>query len=62
MWLIDVTRCLAIMKEQMSNFNFMCAKSILPAQNGIVVHTTYHTVIWVQTDGTIIERGEEEND
>jgi hypothetical protein len=44
------------MKEQMCDFNFVCAKSISPAQNGIVVYTTYHTAIWVQTDGTIEER------
>jgi hypothetical protein len=56
MWLTDVSRCLAIMKEKMCDFNFVCAKSILPAQNGIVVFTTYHTAIWVQTDGTIDER------
>ena len=59
MWLTDVSKCLAIMKEQMCDFNFICVKSILPAHNGIVVHTTYHTAIWVQTDGTIEEREEQ---
>ena len=56
MWLQDLEKALAKMREEMCDFNFICVEKITPAwDSGIVFKTTYHTYIKVDRDGTIRE-------
>lgn len=61
MWLQDVEKAIAKMREEMPNFNFICVESIKPsADSGIVFKTTYHTFIKVYLNGVIEEKKEGE--
>ena len=56
MWLSDVEKAIAKMREEMCDFNFICVESIKPsADGGIVFKTTYHTYIKVYRNGVIKE-------
>ena len=59
MWLQDVEKAIAKMREEMPNFNFICIESIKPSANGgTVFKTTYHTFIKVYPNGVIEEKKE----
>jgi hypothetical protein len=62
MWLQDLEKALAKLKEQYGiNFNFICVEKITPsADGGIVFKTTYHTYIKWFPNGEIRERKEED--
>ena len=58
MWLQDLEKALAKLREQY-NFSFICVESITPAADGgIVFKTTYHTYIKWFPNGEIRERNE----
>lgn len=58
MWLQDLEKALAKMREQY-DFNMFCIESITPAADGgIVFKTTYHTYIKWFPNGEIRERHE----
>ena len=56
MWLSDLEKALAKMREEMCDFNFICIKKITPAVDGIVFETTYDTYIKVYRNGVIEEK------
>ena len=58
MWLQDLEKALARLKEKF-DYNFICVEKITPcADGGIVFKTTHHTYIkWFPND-EIIERNE----
>lgn len=61
MWLQDVEKAIAKMREEMCDFNFICVESIKPsADGGVVFKTTYHTFIKVYRNGVIEEKEEGE--
>ena len=56
MWLQDVEKAIAKMREEMCDFNFICVESIKPSADGsIVFKTTYFTYIKVYRNGVIEE-------
>ena len=58
MWLQDLEKALARLKEE-RGYNFICVEKITPcADGGIVFKTTYHTYIKWFPNGEIIEREE----
>lgn len=58
MWLQDLEKALAKLKEQY-DYNFICVEKITPSvDGGIVFKTTNHTYIKWFSDGTVIEREE----
>ena len=60
MWLQDLEKALARLKEE-CDYNFICVEKITPsADGGIVFKTTYHTYIKWFPNGEIEERKEEE--
>ena len=61
MWLTDLEKALAYLREKKDNFNEIVVKKITPAADGgIVFETTYHTFIKVYRNGVITERGEKD--
>lgn len=61
MWLQDLEKALAKMREEMCDFNFVNVEKITPAADGgIVFKTTYHTYIKWFPNGEIVERKEED--
>ena len=59
MWLSDLEKALAKMREEMCDFNFICIEKITPAWDGsIVFKTTHHTYIKVHRNGVIEEKQE----
>ena len=61
MWLQDVEKTIAKMREEMPNFNLVYVESIKPsADGGVVFKTTYHTYIKVYRNGAIEEKKEDE--
>ena len=59
MWLQDLEKALAAMREEMCDFNFISVEKITPAADGgIVFKTTYHTYIKWFPNGEIVERKE----
>ena len=61
MWLQDVEKAIAKMREEMPNFNLIYVESIKPsADGGVVFKTTYHTYIKVYRNGVIEEKKEDE--
>ena len=61
MWLGDLEKALAKMREEMCDFNFIYVEKITPsADGGIVFKTTYHTYIKVYRNGLIEEEQEGE--
>lgn len=58
MWLQDLEKALARLKEE-CDYNFICVEKITPsADGGIVFKTTYHTYIKWFPNGEIVERKE----
>lgn len=56
MWLQDLEKALAYLREKKDNFNEIVIEKITPAwDGGIVFKTTYHTYIKVDRNGTIRE-------
>ena len=54
MWLQDVEKAIAKMREEMPNFNLIYVESIKPsADGGVLFKTTYHTYIKVYRNGVI---------
>ena len=59
MWLSDLEKAIAYLREKRDDFNLMCIKEITPTWDGnIVFHTTHHTYIKVYRNGTIEEKQE----
>lgn len=57
MWLQDLEKALAKMKEEVKDFNLICVEKIIPcADGGIMFKTSNHTHIKWFPDGRIIER------
>ena len=56
MWLTDLEKALAYLREKKDNFNEIVIEKITPAwDGGIVFKTTYHTSIKVDRNGAIRE-------
>jgi hypothetical protein len=56
MWLQDLEKALARLKEE-CDYNFICVEKIAPAADGgIVFETTYNTYVKWFPDGTITEK------
>ena len=61
MWLNDLEKAIAKLREERCDFNFICVENVKPsADGGVVFKTTYFTYIKVFRDGTIIEKKEDE--
>lgn len=61
MWLQDLEKALARLKEE-CDYNFICIESVKPSADGsIVFKTTYFTYIKVYRNGIIEEYDEEGN-
>lgn len=59
MWLTDLEKALAYLREKKDNFNEIVVEKITPsADGGVVFKTTYHTYIKVYRNGVIEERQE----
>lgn len=61
MWLNDLEKAIAKLREERCDFNFICVEKVTPAADGgVVFKTTYHTYIKVYRNGAIEERDEKE--
>lgn len=61
MWLQDLEKALAKLREERPDFKLLCVDSITPCwDGGIVFKTTYHTYIKVCRNGVITERKEKD--
>lgn len=59
MWLTDIEKAIAHMREEMCDFNFICIEKILAMPDGVAFKTTYHTIIKVYRNGIIEEEKDE---
>lgn len=56
MWLQDLEKALAILREKRDNFNIMCVDRIIPIWGGgITFYTSNFTIIKVYSNGVIEE-------
>lgn len=54
MWLVDVVKILNKMKES-GKYDELVIERMFPAQDGIIMHTSYHTIIYAHSDGRVEE-------
>ena len=53
MWLADVKKLTALLHER--GYEDLIVEKIVPAQNGIAIYTTYHTILYIHHNGFIQE-------
>lgn len=54
MWFTDVVKILNKMNES-GKYNNLVIERMFPAQDGIIMHTSYHTIIYAHHDGRVEE-------
>lgn len=54
MWFIDVVKILNKMNES-GKYNNLVIERMFPAQDGVIMHTSYHTIIYAHRDGRVEE-------
>lgn len=59
MWLTDVKKLTTLLYDR--GYTDLVMEKIVPAQDGILIYTTYHTILYVHHNGFIqeFERGDE---
>lgn len=54
MWLSDIVRILSSMKDS-GKYKDLVIERMFPAQDGIIMHTSHHTIIYAHNDGRVEE-------
>ena len=54
MWFTDVVKILNKMNES-GKYNNLVIERMFPAQDGVIMHTSYHTIIYAHRDGRVEE-------